>query len=76
MRGLAPSCTRRRELSENRADAVEVDRERVQEPRVRGDAALAERIVGQKDVILLDVGMALGCPPGIIMPGFLLAICH
>ena len=34
------------------------------------------RIVGQKDVILLDVGMALGCPPGIIMLGFLLAICH
>ena len=34
------------------------------------------RIVGQKDVVLLYVGMALGCPPGVIMPGFLLAICH
>ena len=34
------------------------------------------RIVGQKDVVLLDVGMALGCPPGIIVPGSLLAICH
>lgn len=34
------------------------------------------RIVGQKDVVLLDVGMALVCPPGVIMPGFLLAICH
>ena len=155
------------------ADAVEVDRERVQEPRVRGDAALAEerhgraedglvlpvrvddalhdavevigqrepldhgdvvfaarlgldrlgpvgdldgdavgtatahlaprdllaawlqealgedsppkvvradpfpgRIVGQEDVVLLYVGTALGCPPGIIMLGFLPAICH
>ena len=34
------------------------------------------RIVGQKDVILLDVGMALGCPPGIIMLRFLPTICH
>ena len=34
------------------------------------------RIVGQKDVILLYVGMTLGCPPGVIMPGSLLAICH
>ena len=34
------------------------------------------QIVGQKDVVLLYVGMTLGCPPGIIMLGFLLAICH
>ena len=34
------------------------------------------RIVGQKDVVLLDVGMALVCPPGVIMLRFLLAICH
>ena len=34
------------------------------------------RIVGQKDVVLLYVGMTLGCPPGIIMLGFLIAICH
>lgn len=34
------------------------------------------RIVGQKDVVLLYVGMALGCPPGVIMLGFLPAICH
>ena len=34
------------------------------------------RIVGQKDVVLLYVGMALGCPPGVIMPGFLTAIGH
>jgi hypothetical protein len=33
-------------------------------------------MVGQKDVVLLDVGMALGCPPGIITPGFFLSICH
>jgi len=34
------------------------------------------RIVGQKDVVLLDVGMALVCPPGVIMLRFLPAICH
>ena len=34
------------------------------------------RMVGQKDVILLDVGMALGCPPSIITLGFFLSICH
>ena len=41
-----------------------------------GDYRIVADIEDDVLVILLDVGMALGCPPGIIMLRFLPTICH